>query len=167
MTPWVPPNNFPSWGGVKKEVFHCPRTSGYWLCLKVVCDQISNRVKIRTKLKWPLGYPPTISHLEGGSKKGFSEIRKKFGFFDSFYRNSWQCSDLLDNIVYSIVEVYGHDLTSQIAVLYQLKRNCDCQCQWLQFTLLTVGCRYQINNAAVSFKSPMLLPWFCSPYPLG
>ena len=28
--------------------------------------------KIRTKLKWPLGYPPTISHPEAGSKKVFS-----------------------------------------------------------------------------------------------
>ena len=29
MTPRVPPNNFPSWGGggVKKGLFHCPQTS--------------------------------------------------------------------------------------------------------------------------------------------
>ena len=74
VTFWVPPTNFPSWGsgGDQKRVFHCPLASGDWQVVKLSVAKFSLDTWICPNLKWLLGYPPPISHPEGGSKKWLS-----------------------------------------------------------------------------------------------
>ena len=69
VTLWVPPhisNPEGRGGGSQKRVFNCPLASGDWQVVKLSVVKFSLDTWICPNLKWLLGYPPPISHPEGG-----------------------------------------------------------------------------------------------------